>query len=822
MLTDEEIMRQVLAAFQEEQTEHCQAISTILLELERQPDHPRFTEHITQLFREAHSLKGGARAAGIESVEVLAHKVEDLFSAVRQGTIALSADVCDPVYAAVDAIGVLMGQVTTGRTPNMEPYQPILDRIGALLHDEPVAPAQNPPSSEADADQSENLTLPQLASVSGAEADEEQAPMQLTAAAAEEVPWETASTTVRLSTAMLDSLMNETGELIISAARSQQQFRDTRALADLPAGWRRIWRQVRPVIERVQKQQMTFQPTVHHLQDRGVYTNGATVSDTSATQVRLDTEAVVLLDALLQANTLINSLEQRLINQARRVGEDSARLSAVTGRLQDQIRRTRMLPLLTLLNPLRVQLREMARMVQKQVVIETDDKGAEADRQVLEGLREVLLHLLRNAIDHGIEAPDIRERCGKPPVGRLNLQTMVSGDYLDLTLSDDGAGLDIVAITQTALERGFLTESELSRTSEADILDLIFLPGFSTRHVADALSGRGVGLDVVRSSVERMHGFVSVHSTPGLGCTFTIRVPLSLTSSHGLLLRVGRATYMLPLEAVQRIVPVAPQDIQFVEGRAVLKLDDQPTMLINLADLLGETAQAVPAEQYATTKAREQNGGHPTRSLALLLGSGDRQVACMVDEVVGEQELVVHRLPAPLQRVRFLAGATILPDGSVVPILDLVDVLRAAVGMRNTLQVTVEEGTRQQRIPTVLVADDSITTRTLEKNILEAAGYYVHLATDGVEAIQVLQRLAENGGCDLLVSDIDMPRLNGFDLTTQVRTDPNLKHLPIVLVTSLDTSNDRERGMSAGADAYIVKRAFDQQTLLDTIARLIG
>jgi two-component system chemotaxis sensor kinase CheA len=311
-----------------------------------------------------------------------------------------------------------------------------------------------------------------------------------------------------------------------------------------------------------------------------------------------------------------------------------------------------------------------------------------------------------------------------------------------------------------------------------------------------------------------MHGQVSVQSVPGAGCLFAIRVPLSLTSSHGLLLGIGSATYMLPLESIQRIVSVSPRDIQIVEGHAALTLDGHPITLIHLADLLNET-------RHATGK--HSNGQHSNTSglsLALLLGSGDRQVACMVDAVIGEQELVVHRLPAPLQRVRYIAGATILADGRVVPILDLVDVLRAAIGTRGMLAITAEPET-MQRTPTVVVADDSITTRTLEKNILEAAGYRVHLATDGAEAIHVLHTLVDNGGCDLLLSDIDMPNLNGFDLTSQVRADPVLKHVPIVLVTSLDTASDRERGMAAGADAYIVKRAFDQQSLLDTIAQLI-
>jgi len=242
-----------------------------------------------------------------------------------------------------------------------------------------------------------------------------------------------------------------------------------------------------------------------------------------------------------------------------------------------------------------------------------------------------------------------------------------------------------------------------------------------------------------------------------------------------------------------------------LEGRPVLVIDGRPLPLLHMCDVLGARQ---PAERMGE------------RALALLLGSGERQAACIVDAVLGEQELMLQRLPAPIQQLPLIAGATILADGSVVPILDAADLLRAALGARPTVAAVPLE-VASQPIRTVLVADDSITTRTLEKNILETAGYRVRLATDGLEALHLLDQLAQDGGCDLLLSDVDMPRLNGFDLTTTVRADPRFRHLPVVLVTSLDTPADRERGIAAGADAYIVKRTFDQRTLIETIAQLI-
>lgn len=908
MLSDEEIMAQVLEAFQEEQAEHRQTATDILLELEREPDHPKYQELLDQLFREAHSLKGGARAAGQDAVEQIAHRIEDLFSAVRQGKLRLAPDVCDTIYAGMDAIGVMMNQVAANQQADLAPHQHILDTLSHILgetvepspptqqfsfaDDQPAEPAEEkaPPPAPAE-DFQAGVTLaaahptgqassqpappnepaapttsaankPQPAASPPAAANNEEEAIPPAAAeaaqahrekdneqhieAAEQVehitqqggdmPWE-AVTTVRLSTATLDNLLNETGELITCSVRAQQRSREAHSLSDLAVRWRRTWRQVRPLLNRIQAFMPSFQPTVHHLSDRQTDLRLMERMERLESHRREQNETTqlsgmfsqlpMLLEALTQANTLITELEQNLGTHARQATEDYTRLSVVTDRLHDQIRRTRMLPITTLFSPLRLQMREIVRASGKQVNLQLDDGGAQADRQVLERLREVLLHLLRNAIDHGIEPPETRIANNKPATGYVGLSAEVSGDYLTISIEDDGAGLDLDSIRQRALSSGVMSETDVSRATEAELVDLIFLAGFSTRQVVSKMSGRGVGLDVVRSQVERMHGRVSVQSMAGVGCIFTISVPLSLTSSHGLLLRIEQATYMLPLDSIQRIVSVAPSDIQILEGRACLMIDERPLVLVHLADLLGKSDQSTSFAASRASNAKNhralvdgRTSGSGSWSLALLLGSGERQVACTVDAVLGEQELVVYRLPSPLQRVRFLAGATILADGSVVPILDVVDLVRAAIGVRQSVS-HAPEPEQSKRSLTVLVVDDSITTRTLEKNILEAAGYEVKLATDGVEALETLRHLIENSGCDLLLSDIDMPRLNGFDLTSQVRDDAQLKHIPIVLVTSLDSPADRERGINAGADAYIVKRAFDQQSLLETIERLI-
>ncbi|MCS6840804.1 MAG: hybrid sensor histidine kinase/response regulator [Roseiflexus sp.] len=788
MATDDDIMAQVFAAFCEEQAEHRTAIASLLLELEQHPDHPDAREMIDRLFRAAHSLKGGARAAGLPDIERIAHAMEDLFAALRHRQASITPAFCDPIYAALDVIGQLVDQATARQPFDAALIDTTVHQLRAALSLSSAGaatPDRNAPHS-ADAPHATPGAPASSASLRSASGDGAS-------------PFGSGeATTVRLAIDVLDTLLNDVGELMTGTMRIRDRLRQAQEIAGLSTRWKRLWRQVRPLAIRAQARN-NGSPHIDSL------------LDPHATSTALDgREARALTDALIQAADLIETIEQRMTAFVRDLNADQSMLSAVTDRLHTRVRRTRMLPLHTIFQSLRLVAREVSRSAGKPIDLLLDDGSAEADRQVLELLRDVLTHLLRNAIDHGIEDAETRQRRGKPERGQVRLTAAVEGDWLTIEVADDGAGLDDEAIRRRALELGLLTATDLERLSPTDIHHLIFLPGFSTRASVSHLSGRGVGLDIVHSHIERMQGRIQVQSTPGKGCRFVLNLPVSLTSSHGLLIRLGRQVCAVPLESIQRIISVAPGDVHMLEGRMIVFVDERPVMLVHLADLLGASGGTALFPEGAM------------RCLALVLGSGaERLIACAVDAVAGEQELVVHRLPFPLKRVRFVAAAAILPDGTVAPILDTVDIVRAASGAQRTVMSVQPEHSVQRRTPQIVVVDDSLTTRMLEKNILEAAGYQVHLATDGAEALDLVQRLAANGGCDLVISDVDMPRLNGFELTEKLRASERFKHLPIILVTSLDAPEHRERGVAVGADAYIVKRAFDQQTLLDTIARLI-
>jgi two-component system chemotaxis sensor kinase CheA len=418
--------------------------------------------------------------------------------------------------------------------------------------------------------------------------------------------------------------------------------------------------------------------------------------------------------------------------------------------------------------------------------------------------------LLRNAIDHGLESPERRQAAGKPRSGALTLQAEQLGQDVVISVSDDGAGLDIEAIRRVATRRG--AGAEVAAWGEAELVELIFNAGFSTSPIITDVSGRGVGLDIVRRNVEALNGRVGVDWKPGAGSTFRLTLPLTLTSSRGLLVRVSDELFAIPLSSVERILDIRPEQIAPLGGHDTVRYEGRPLTLARLGDVLGLARAAAPKGERAGA-----------RILVVVLAAAERRMAFAVDGLAGEQEVVIKGLGKQLARVGGLAGATIMGSGEVTLILNASDLIklatRSASERRSILDAAAEAASPMTTRPSrrILIVDDSITTRTLEKNILEAAGYTIQIATDGLEALSAMAA----GVPDLVISDIAMPRLNGFGLTQRLKSDERTANVPVILVTSLDSAEDKARGIEAGADAYIVKSRFDQGNLLETIEQLI-
>ncbi len=792
---DEDFLRELLSTFVAEAQEHVDAATNRLLALERGLDGVTAYQHWAEVFREIHSLKGAARAMNLERIESVAHRLETLFGRARNGEITPTPAFYTLVYRALDVLCDLVREAG-GLSPAAAVDLPALlaqleatnfatEAPSAALTPQPPQPAAPTSPEAAPVIPPAPVTAPAAPPTATDDTSLRPAPAEPAPPAAGTTPAIAAEESVRVATAKLEALMAQMGELQVARLGAEQRAVELRGLVDDLATWEAEYR-ARP------------KPLAA----------SSAVTDALAASAEL-------------AWARLREVSSRLRGLQRRYEADQRRLSQVMAGLQDDVRRLRMLPISTLFATYPRMVRDMAHELGKNVELVIQGGDTEVDRSVLEQIKDPLTHLLRNALDHGVELPQARAAAGKPTTATVTLAAAQHGDSIILTVSDDGRGIDVGRVRDSALRKGIISAEEARTMSDQDALWLIFRSGVSTSQVVTGVSGRGVGMDVVRDKVERLHGLIDVRSAPGVGTTFTLTLPLTVATTLCLLVQVAGQTFAVPITNVIRIVRLQPDAIGYAEGRAVIRPEGRPILLLNLAQVLGLGDGGRPAPR----DGRDVTSAGANSAAAIILGSAEKRLAFRVDAVANAQEVVVKALPKPFLRVRYLAGASILGTGEVILVLNAADLLRAATAASagSTAEVAPPTPAAPARQRTIMVIDDSITTRTLEKNILEAAGYAVRAFGDGLEAWNALQSegIAPNGTFDLVVSDVIMPRLNGFDLTARVRADARLKDLPIVLVTSLGSQEDRERGVQVGADAYIVKAAFDQDVLLDTIRRLI-
>jgi two-component system chemotaxis sensor kinase CheA len=514
------------------------------------------------------------------------------------------------------------------------------------------------------------------------------------------------------------------------------------------------------------------------------------------------------LDRLLrrQASRTVTAALERLREDVRTVDRGVDRMSfnlradhhlleQTASNLDDEVRRSRMLPFAEVAEGLERAARDAARAVNKEIEFVATGTTVEIDRSVLSQLGDPLLHLVRNAIDHGIEPPAVREQAGKPRPGRVALRVETRGAGVEVVVEDDGRGIDLEAVQGQAHRRRIPVPGDPDA-----IARLVFAPGLSTAGAVTELSGRGVGLDVVRHQVERLHGSIDVVSTPGRGTRFVVLLPVTLTTLRALLARVAGRTYALPSVNLVRLARIKLDALGWIEGRPVLLGMGPPIPVAELADVLGIRHTARTAADKISLAVVE---------------IGERRLALIVDELVAEHEVVAKGMGPRLRRVRHFTGATVLPTGEIALILSMPELVATGIALRTGLSVAAAGSKTAAR--RVLIADDSVTTRTLEKTVLEAAGYEVITASDGAEAWHLLSER----GADLVISDVEMPRMDGFTLTETVRGSRRFRDLPVILLTALDNERDRARGLEVGADAYLVKSAFDQTVLLRTLEQLL-
>ena len=603
------------------------------------------------------------------------------------------------------------------------------------------------------------------------------------AAAEKEAPMPTvaAAGNVRVAGARLDTLLMRAEEMVGAKLSAEQHIGTLAALTHRGRTWKRELDRVRSEIGILRR-----------------YVDGTHKAPVVA-------ELTSVLHYLDWTHEFVRELHGDVARLSHQAGADQRRLSGAIDRLLDDAKELLMQPFSSLLEAFPAFVEQIATQQGKDIDLVIEGAATEIDRRVLEEIRDALIHLVRNSVDHGIEPAADRAARGKPARGRLTISVVGrAGGTVEIAVSDDGRGIDPAEVTASARRLGLITP-DAPELRDHDALSLLFQSGFSTKSATTDLSGRGLGLAIVREKAERIGGSVTLESEPNRGSTFRIHVPLTLARFRGLFVATHQQTFVIPTPYVRRVVRLPEASLRRVKAQTVADLEGNAIAVLALGDAIGLSSPTPPAIDGRANV------------FLVLIESGHSLAALRVDDVPYEEEVVMKSVGPLLRGARQYIGATIGGGGRVVPVLNVGHLLAASVFGSAPQRSTGSAAKTERRQRTILVVEDSITSRSLLKGILQAAGYQVRTAVDGVDAITVLKFEA----IDLVISDVQMPRMNGFELTEKIRRDQALSTLPVILITSLASREDREHGVDVGANAYIVKGNFDQSDLLESIRRLL-
>ena len=806
-------LKEMMSIFKVESEEHLKNLNKCLLKLE---ESPKSKELLEELFRTAHSIKGSARMMGFGKIESVSHKIEDIFGLLRNAKIALTAEEFDLIYEGVDVISQIIEKMSEDGSDESIDVQSICTRLEKMAEAKSgvKSTGKGKQKAEPKTDGETEESMDEDSVMDAILDQEEDAPkfkpsVEVTTAEIVEKPDATVKSQpaeeafIRVPTKRLDDLMNQVSELITTRIKSQQRLADIRKVLDFCEEWNQNLSRTKAVVDKISARVAND----GHQSLKGV-----------ATSIDLKQ----MIGAFEASFDRVNRIVEYISELYDKHSEENLRTAVITGDIQDSLRVIRLLPISTIFDLYPRMVRDIAKLQNKKVRFEIFGADTRVDKKVLEELKDPLIHLLRNCIDHGVESSVEREQLGKNPDGLITIKASYVGNMVQIDITDDGRGIDTDRIAQIAIKKGYVKQDQLADISKSDLISLIFHSGFSTAKIITDLSGRGVGMDVVKSNIEKIKGTIETDTERGRGTKFTIKIPLTLSTTHVLIVDVSGDTYSLPIDYIERTVRLTEEELWKGGNNAFVMIEGQAVSLYKLEDILGNVRQRLRNKGLVKSKPVSQKLAHHITNIetnkfpAVVFNAVGRRVAFLVDQLIDEQEVVVKSLGRQLRRVRNVAGTTVLGDGRISIILDPNDLVKTVQG--SSSKFAFKERRKQQMAKKkVLVVDDSITTRTLEKNILESAGYNVVTATNGQEGYQKLHE----GGFDIVVSDVEMPLMTGFEFAAKVRAESKFPEIPFILCTSLESERDKRKGIEAGANAYIVKGSFDQSNLLETIEKLL-
>lgn len=740
----------MLELFRTEAESQTALLNAGILALERTPATP---EQLESLMRAAHSYKGAARIVNLEAGIQVAHALEDYFVAAQQNRLTPRPEHTNALLRGVDWLAELGKQADKNPANWEKRHQAHLEQWLLEIHAIIAAPTgEFPPIKITDAPASGDTTHFRSAEIATA-----------TGAAP---PAETTERYLRLSAENLNRLLALASETLVES---------------------RWLRPFTAQLQRIKRQQTALEATLDQLRHNDV------------DPVRQQSAA----NAAQQIRELSQQLEERL----QELDQHERRTAQLANRLYLEALRTRMRPFGDGVQHFHRMVRDLAQSLGKQVRFEILGETTQVDRDILERLEAPLTHLLRNAVDHGAETPAVRLEQGKPPEATIRLEARHSAGMLQITLADDGPGLDPQQVREAINRRKLIAPAAVETMTEPELLQFLFLPGFTLRETVTEISGRGVGLDIVQNMIRSVRGSVRVSTLKGRGMRIQLQLPLTLSVLRALLVEIGGEPYAFPLTQIVSSLKLPRPQILTLEGQPHFRRGDQYIGLLNAQQIL------------------DVSGATPDSSgdLSLIILSGpDQHYGLQVDRFLGERELVVQPLDPRLGKIKDISAAALMDDGAPVLIVDVEDLLRSidkfATSGRHTAippATGPATGHRQKR---VLVVEDSLTVRELERKLLDAAGYVADVAVDGMDGWNAVRA----GDYDLVITDVDMPRLDGIELTTLIKNEERLRLIPVMIVSYKDREEDRLRGLNAGADYYLTKGSFQDETLIRAVVDLIG
>ena len=809
---DDEVSHEVLEFFIPEAEEHLQAVTECLLALEGNPN----ADDINRLFRSMHTIKGSAAQVGLHRLSAVAHRVEDLIGRLRDGELQPSAEIVDLFLQSVDVLKQFLHRQWPSDADMIAIVDPLLTRIAELAPEEieeataevSAAATANAPTTPSEA----------TATSAGTRSPATQALPQ--------------AKSVRISLEWLDRMMNAVGELVINRTRMLGRLTELQKLVEiLQFSKARLtgkvsefqekheFSRIRPtLVPGSQPPQMdTFRG---HIANLVPATSNDLLEFSDLEMDRYD-DFNILSRSLTEISADVTEVLTQLEGFMGRVDADIDEFTKLAHHLQDEITAARMVPIGNLYTRLSRTVRDAAKAAGKPVDISLEGADTLLDNNIIQHVSDPLIHLVRNSVAHGIESGEARLAAGKPDKGRVSVRAYHRGNHIFIEVEDDGRGIDYEAVRNSVVESGAMSSVAAAELSERELREFLFRPGFSTAPSTSELAGRGVGLDVVRANVHSLNGEIEIRSEAGRGACFTVKLPLTLIISQALFVRCGKSIFAFPLAVVEEIRRLRPSEIEDVGGKLLTRVRDVVTEVVRL-DVRLALQPLEPLNDYFHM---------------VIVKVAGRQVGVVVEEVLGKDEIVIKNLGDYLRRVKLFPGTTIAPDGSLILLIDLNRLVAGDATDRNVIPASSPaarvfapgaEAVAAGSIPAeavdpiandrvVVVADDSISVRKFVGRMLEKAGYRVKLASDGLEASEIVAQV----GCHLLITDLEMPRMNGYELMAHLRQDPVTRRIPVLVVTSRAGAKHRDRAMKEGAMAFLTKPVQEDQ-LIATVESLTG